>query len=88
MCAAAIESGHQADGLRIAWPAGGRLRERNHDALEIARTDGNVGVVDEQELVLRVGNELRESADFAVGAEALGALDQANGASGNSRCSC
>jgi hypothetical protein len=58
------------------------LGKSDHHALEVAGTDGDVGVADEQELALRVGNELGESADLAVGAEALRALDEPNGAIG------
>ena len=78
MGAAAIERSHKTDG-RVGCMREARVRERDHDALEIMRRDGDVGVADEQEFVLSVGNELCKCADFAVGAETLGALDQTNG---------
>ncbi len=80
MRVATVEGSHQAYGMRIAMACRGWLRKRNHHALEVMRSDGDVGIANEQEFVLRVGNELREGADFAIGAEAVGALDEANGA--------
>ena len=46
---------------------------------EVAGGDEDVGVVDEDVLVARVREHLGEVGEFAVGAEALGALDEADG---------
>jgi len=75
MGAAAVEGGDQAD----LFKGGCRRSEVGHDALEIARRDSDVGVVDEQEGVAGVGCELNEGADFTVGPEAGGAMDELDG---------
>ena len=49
---------------------------------EVVGADADVGVVDEEEVVAGVLHELREVADFSVGAEGFGAEDELNGAVG------
>src|SRR5215472_1993509 len=51
-------------------------------ALEIMRADGDVGVVDEEEFVVRVRRELHQCTYLPIGAEARRTLDQANRAIG------
>src|SRR6266567_8028915 len=57
----------------------GKLR---HHALQAARRDGDVGVVDEQKIVTSMRSKLRQSADLAVRAEAQRTFDQPNRARG------
>ena len=79
MHAAAIKGSDKPDWLRRSlirlWL---RLREVGHNAFEVVRTDADVRIVDKEKLVARVGSKLRERADFAVGAEARGTLDEAD----------
>ena len=51
-----------------------RWREVGHDAREVVRVYGDVGVVDEEKFVPRLRSELNERAHLAVGAEARWAL--------------
>ena len=87
--AATVESGNQAH--FFLWLAGfgglaGPIRllggEVGHDPLKVAGRDGDVGVVDEQEIVAGVVGKLGESADLAVASQAGGTLDKLNGMSG------
>ena len=73
--ASAVEGGDQADLLR----GGCRRSEGCHDALEIARRDGDVGVVDKQVGMAGVVRKLNKGADFAVGPQAGGTVDELDG---------
>ncbi len=46
------------------------------------RGDRNIGVVDQEEFIVCVRDKLRQCADFAVGTEARGTLDEADGTLG------
>jgi hypothetical protein len=77
MCSAAVKSGDHTD-----WElglCGGIRAEVVHDAFEIAGGDGDIGVVDEQIGMARVGGELDEVADLSVSSETGGAVDEADG---------
>ena len=43
------------------------------------RGDGDIGVVDEQEIVPRMKGHLKQRADFAVGSQPFRALDELDG---------
>ena len=82
MSPTAIESGDQTDFhlvIRLLWR---QRRKPGHDPLQIAGRDGNVGVVDEQKIELRVGNKLSQCTDFTVGSQTLRAFDEPDGALG------
>ena len=49
---------------------------------EVIRADADVGVIDDEVVVAGVLHELREVADFAVGAEDIGAEDELDGVIG------
>ena len=49
-----------------------------HHALEVVRTNGDVGIVHKEKLVTCLERKLRERADLAVGAEARWALNEAD----------
>ena len=52
--------------------------EACHDAREVVRRDADIAVVDEDVLEAGVREHLDEVGDFAAGAEAVGALDEAD----------
>ena len=56
--------------------------EAGHDALEVTRRDGDVRVVDEQEVVAGVQDELNQSTDLAVGSQPLRTFDELDGERG------
>jgi hypothetical protein len=62
--------------------AGFLVAESVHDAGEVVGRDADVGIVNEQEIVLGVDGDLDEGGDFAVGSERLLADDEADGERG------
>src|SRR5579872_531242 len=79
MSTAAVERGDQTDERCGRCFGKWRMRKGDHHALEVVSRDGDVGVVDQEKFMLRMEHELGERADFAIGAETLRALDEANG---------
>ena len=86
VCATAVESGDQADSFRrlMEWT---RLQwsKVRHYAREVIRADGDVGVVDKEKLEPRMRHHLDQRTHLAVGAEAFGTLDEADGMIGKLR---
>ena len=76
--APAIKCRHQPHRTRVLRVHAWILGERGHHPLKVARADGNVRVVDEQEIVTRMRHKLNQRTDFAVGSQPLRTFDQAN----------
>jgi len=66
--------------LLVVFPRSCIRAEAGHDPLDVARADGDVGVVDEQKIVAGVRCQLNERTDLAVGSQAQRALDEMDGA--------
>ena len=71
MGAATIESGDEA-----CWTMIFAGRKGREDVGEIVRADADVGVVDDEVIVVRVRQELREVADLTVRTEDLRAMNK------------
>jgi hypothetical protein len=75
--AAAIERGDEAD-----WRLAFDRSKGCEDMGQVVRSNADVGIAEDEVIEASVGHELGEVADFAVGAEDLRSVDEADGVVG------